>query len=165
MTIRFLRKDEINDLRSKIEVTPGIGESFLPKGCRVEAFSSGKQEIFVVNREPTFYMREDGTIVPLLFYVLKFKLSFPSIIVDTRAVPHVCNGADIFRPGITKIDPSIKEGQTVVVLEEKNKKPICIGRSLMNATEMQKATEGKVVINIHYVGDSIWNLSKTLAKH
>jgi PUA-domain protein len=164
LRIRSLRKDEIKDLRGKIEATMGKGELFLPKGCIVEVFSSGKEDIFVVNREPTFYLREDGTIVPLLFHVLKSNLSFPNIIVDSRAVPHVCNGADIFRPGVTKIDPNIKEGQTLVVLEEKNEKPICIGRSLMDAPQMQKASEGKVVINIHYVGDKIWNLSKTLAK-
>jgi len=164
LRIRSLRKDEIKDLRNKIEETLGIGELFLPRGCRVEVFSSEREEIYVVDREPVFYIREDETIVPLLVYVLKFSLSLPNVTVDIRAVPHVCNGADVFRPGVTQIDPSIKEGQTVVVTEEKNKKPICIGRSLMDASDMQKASGGKVILNIHYVGDNIWNFSKTLGK-
>jgi PUA-domain protein len=162
--IRFLRKDEIKDLRNKIEDTLGIGDLFLPAGCSVEVFSLGREEIYVVNGEPVFYIREDETIVPLLIYVLKFNLPLPNVTVDIKAVPHVCNGADIFRPGVTQIDPSIREGQTVVVVEEKNKKPICVGRSLMDASAMQKVSGGKVILNNHYVGDNIWNFSKTLKK-
>ena len=164
LRIKSLRKDEIKDLRTKIQETLGIGEIFLPQGCRVEVFSPEKEEIYVVDGEPVFYKGEDGTVVPLLVYVLKFNLPLPKVTVDIKAVPHVCNGADVFRPGVTQIDPAIKKGQTVVVTEEKNKKPICVGRSLMDASDMQKASGGKVIINIHYVGDSIWNFSKTLAK-
>lgn len=164
LKIRFLRKDEIKDLQNKIGETIGFGGLLLPRGCRVEVISLGEEEIYVVDGEPAFYMRTDGAIVPLLVYVLKSNLPLPKITVDIRAVPHICNGADVFRKGVTQIDPSIEEGQTVVVTEEKNKKPICIGRSLMDASDMQKASGGKVILNIHYVGDDIWNFSKTLGK-
>jgi len=164
LRIRYLRKDEIKDLRRKIQESLGIGGFFLPRGCKIEVFSSGKGEIYVVDGEPVFYIKEDGMIVPLLVYVLKFNVSLPNVTIDVKAVPHICNGADVFKPGVTQIDPSIKKGETVVVTEEKNKKPICIGLSLMDASDMQKAIGGKVILNIHCVGDDIWNFSRTLRK-
>jgi PUA domain protein len=164
LKVKSLRKDEIKNLRTKIEGTLGVGELLLPQGCRVEGFSREKEEIYVVNGEPVFYIGENETVVPLLAYLLRFDLPLPKVTVDIKAVPHLCNGADVFRPGVTLIDPVIKEGQTVVVIEEKNKKPICVGRSLMDASNMEKAREGKVLLNIHYVGDDIWSFCKTLAK-
>nr|MDO8098040.1 DUF1947 domain-containing protein [Candidatus Njordarchaeota archaeon] len=164
LRIRSLRKDEIKDLRGKIQESLSIGEFFLPRGCKVEVFSSGKEEIYAVDGEPIFYIKEDGMIVPLLVYVLKFNVSLPNVTVDVKAVPHVCNGADVFKPGVTQIDPGIKKGEIVIVTEEKNKKPICIGISLMDSSEIQEAIRGKVILNIHCIGDDIWNFSRNLRK-
>jgi PUA domain protein len=164
LKVKSIRKDEIKNLRTRIEGALGIGELLLPQGCTVEVFSREKEEIYVVNGEPVFYVDENETVVPLLAYLLRFDLPLPKVTVDVKAVPHLCNGADVFRPGLRQIDPTIGEGQTVVVIEEKNKKPICVGRSLMGSSDMEKAKGGKVILNLHYVGDDIWGFSKTLAK-
>jgi PUA domain protein len=103
--------------------------------------------------------------MPLLAYVLKFNLSLPRITVDMKAVPHICNGADVFRPGVRNIDVTIKAAQIVIVVDEKNLKPICIGTSLMEATSMQETKQGKVVKNMHYVGDGLWAFSRSLNKN
>lgn len=139
-----------------------MAELLLPSGCKVEGFTANKGEVFAVNGQPALYVGGDGTVFPLLVLILKSNLPLPRITVDMRAVPHVCNGADVFRPGVKDIDLDIKSNQAVIVVDEKNSKPICVGKSLVDAKTMQGMTQGKVVQNMHYVGDGIWNFSKGL---
>ena len=49
-----------------------------------------------------------------------------------------------------------KEGYAVIV-DEEHGKPLAIGISLFDATEMEELTSGKAVLNVHYVGDELWN--------
>ena len=162
---RFLRKDDIKDLRESVEKALGLGELLVPRGSKVEGFSFKGGEVFSVNDEPSFFVDDLGAIIPLLVYALEFSLPLPRIIVDMKAVPHICNGADVFRPGVRNIDANIKAGQTIIVVDEKNLKPICIGTSLMEATSMQETKQGKVVRKMHYVGDDLWNFSRSLSRH
>ncbi len=159
---RFLRKDNINDLRSKLQTASELGEILLPHGCRVEGFPLKGGEVFVVNNKPVFFMGSDGDVIPLLVYILKSSLPLPRVTVDMNAVPHICNGADIFKGGVKNIDPDVRPDGIVVVVDEKNLKPICVGTSLMDARAMREASGGKVIRNIHYVGDDLWNFSRSL---
>ena len=161
---RFLRKDDIKDLRERVQGALALGEILVPQGSKVEGFSFKEGEVFSVDGEPSFFADDRGMIIPLLVYVVKFSLPLPHITVDMKAVPHVCNGADIFRPGVKNIDDSIRTGQIVIVVDEKNVKPICVGTSLLEASSMQEAKQGKVVKNIHYVGDALWDFSRSLDK-
>ncbi|WXG45459.1 MAG: RNA-binding protein [Candidatus Atabeyarchaeum deiterrae] len=159
---RSLRKSEIKDLRKKIQETLGLSWILLPQGCKVEGFSLQEGEIFTVNGEPAFLVGKDQLAIPLLVLILRTDLPLPRVTVDMKAVPHICNGADVFRPGVKSIDPATKADRIVVVSDEKNAKPICVGMSLMDADAMREAESGKVVRNLHYVGDKIWNFTKTL---
>jgi PUA domain protein len=76
------------------------------------------------------------------------------VIVDAGAVRFVVNGADIMKPGIVYADPEIVAGDLVVIVEERYKKPLAIGRALMAGLEMKG--EGKAVKSLHHVGDLIW---------
>jgi PUA-domain protein len=162
---RFLRKDDIKGLRAKVQTASRLGEILLPHGCKVEGFSVKGGEVFAVNNEPVFFAGSDGIIIPLLVYVLKSSLPLPLVTVDMNAVPHICNGADVFRGGVRNIDPDVKLDEIVVVVDEKNLKPICVGTSLMEAKAMREASGGKVIRNRHYVGDDLWNFSRGLDKH
>lgn len=162
---RFLRKDDINDLCERVEKALALGKILLPRGSKVEGFPTKGGEVFSVNDNPSFFVGDDGRIIPLLVYALKFNLPLSRITVDMKAVPHICNGADVFRPGVRNIDASIKAGEIVIVMDENNLKPICVGISLMEAESMQETQGGKVVRNLHYVGDDLWNFSKGLDKH
>jgi PUA domain protein len=159
---RFLRKDDIRELRGKVSESIGFVDLIVPTGSKVEGFSAKKGEVFAVNDQPALYVREDGAMVPLLLLVLKSGLRLPHITVDMRAVPHICNGADVFRGGVREIEGDIKPNQLVIVVDEKNSKPLCIGRSLVDSKTMQEMRQGKVVVNMHYVGDSLWDFSKSL---
>ena len=76
------------------------------------------------------------------------------VVVDAGAVRFVVNGADIMKPGIVSADPEIAAGDLVVIVEERHKKPLAIGRALIPGPEMKG--EGKAVKSLHHVGDQIW---------
>ena len=73
------------------------------------------------------------------------------------AVKFVTKGADIMRPGITEIEDGIQKDTFVTIIDQNNKKPLAIGKSLFNSEELRNTKEGKVIKNVHYVGDEIWN--------
>jgi len=114
---------------------------------------------------------EDGAIIfvdgkPLILKVRGFFLpslrfdelisTLSKVVVDMGAVAHVANGAQIMRPGVTQIKNSFSKGDLVVIQDEKFGKAIAIGVAEMTSSEMQAVSKGKVISNIHYVGDTFW---------
>ena len=79
--------------------------------------------------------------------------------VDMGAINFVIKGADIMSPGIVDADESIEPGETIVIIEESHHKPLAIGTSLITGKEMVENNKGKAIENLHYVGDSIWELN------
>jgi PUA domain protein len=84
----------------------------------------------------------------------------PRIVVDMGAVPHVVGGADIMAPGIRKVSGEFAERQFLVVVDEKHGKYLAVGRALVGSGPMAATKKGKVVENLHYVGDLIWEVIK-----
>lgn len=76
-----------------------------------------------------------------------------SVYVDLGAIPFIIKGANIMRPGIQKIDPNIKKGETILVKDEGYKKTLAIGEALFNSEEMQRQEKGISVNILHYMGD------------
>ena len=63
-------------------------------------------------------------------------------------------------PGIRKVNGEFAEGQLIVVVDEKHGKSLAVGRALMASGAIAATKKGKVVENIHYVGDLIWEVIK-----
>ncbi len=114
-------------------------------------------KIILVNDRPSFFLK-DKSYIPTLKLILRDILPIKKITVDMGAVPFVIKGADIMRPGIADIDNSINKGDWVVIVDENNKKPLAIGEALMDSEELKSSKSGKVIRNLHFVGDDIWNL-------
>jgi len=64
------------------------------------------------------------------------------------------------RPGITHIDPSIKKGDIVVIVDENHDRALAIGKAMLNADQMQETQTGKVVKNLHTIQDNVWKFEK-----
>ncbi len=79
----------------------------------------------------------------------------PRVVVDMGAIPYVCNGADIMAPGITDMD-SFEVGDLVVVRDVTHGKALAIGKALKSSSDIEASMKGKVIENLHYVGDSLW---------
>jgi len=72
------------------------------------------------------------------------------------AVPYVCKGADVMAPGVVNINGEFKENDLLLVVDERHGKPLALGIALFNAQAMKNVKHGKIVKNIHYVGDKLW---------
>ena len=61
------------------------------------------------------------------------------------------------RPGIIEIDETIAKDEVIAIIDTNNRKPIAVGVALYSGGEMKLLASGKVIKNIHYVGDKIWD--------
>jgi len=105
------------------------------------------------------YKSKEGYI-PVLTLLLNNQVDLKTIVVDFGAIRHVANGADIMRPGITKIDSGIKKGDIVAIIEETKGKALAVGKAMFDASEMETKSSGKVLRNLHTIQDSIWEFEK-----
>lgn len=143
---RTLRKSDIKELSL---LFPKIG---LSKKDKVEE----ENKLLFVNGKPFFFYFEQR-LIPHLKLLLEFTNLLPQVVVDMPAVKHLVNGADVMRPGIVEIGETIEENGLVVVKDENYGKPLCICIALFDGQAMKSLEKGKVLRNIHYVGDDIWN--------
>ena len=72
------------------------------------------------------------------------------------AIPFIIKGADIMRPGIKELD-EFEKNEIIVIVDETHQKPLAIGISMFSRSEIKEMDKGKVIKNIHYVGDVTWN--------
>jgi len=115
-----------------------------------------KYKIILINKKPAFFYY-DGKPVPTLKYLQENNV-LKKITVDMGAVKFMVNGADVMRPGIVEIEEGITKDEFVAVIDKNNKKPLAVGVALFDFEEMKKMSSGKVIKNIHYVGDELWRM-------
>ncbi|MCL2863142.1 MAG: RNA-binding protein [Methanimicrococcus sp.] len=134
-------------------------------GEEVSAFSDSKFEVITTDEckvifadGKQMFVEYDGKIFPTVRGALELLPPRRVVVVDMGAIKFVVNGADIMSPGITSADSSIQKDDLVVIVDEKHKKPLAIGRALMSGNEMTEASSGKAVKSLSYVGDMMWGL-------
>jgi PUA-domain protein len=121
----------------------------------VDKASSTDFDVFFVDGQIMALVIE-GMAFPSIRGILKYGADNGFITVDMGAVPYVANGADIMAPGVVDADPGVNEGDLVWIRDEKNLRPLAIGRALMPGPAMMGSKSGKAVETIHYVGDKLW---------
>lgn len=159
----FIQKSQIKDLKS--DILTQYDEEFLiqiiPKKAQIEFIQTETGDIlYAVNNELKLWKSTDGYI-PVLTLLLANKINLKKVVVDKGAIRFVTNGADIMRPGITKIDPSIKKGDIIEIVDENHDRSLAVGRALFNGKEMEALKSGKVVKNLHTIQDPIWEFEKS----
>jgi PUA-domain protein len=87
----------------------------------------------------------------------KYVNRLPTVVVDMGAIPYVCNGADIMAPGIVEIKKPFIEGEFVVIRDVNYGKSLAVGKAIKSSTEIENSKKGKVISNLSYVGDKLWN--------
>ncbi|UCH02000.1 MAG: DUF1947 domain-containing protein [Candidatus Bathyarchaeota archaeon] len=117
-----------------------------------------EKKVFLIDGKPEF-IEVDGEIFPVLINANVLN-QLPSITVDMGAVPHICNGANVMAPGVTKVNGSFNADSIIVVLEERYLKKIAIAKALYNSNEIANKKHGKVAENLHYISDKFWMLFK-----
>jgi len=157
---RTILKDR--DSKPLIETLRKLGgDQNLSHKSRVELETIKDAEIIFVDGRPLAFQRK-GELIPVLVND-EVLAKFPRVVVDMGAVPHVTGGADIMAPGIRSVLGNFSSSQLVVIVDEKHDKHLAVGRSLLDSTALKQTRKGKVVENLHYVGDTVWEVVKGFA--
>jgi len=119
--------------------------------------------VFFADGRPLI-LRKQGILFPSLKFD-EVTNAMPQIVVDMGAVAHVANGAQIMRPGIRQVKGKFAKGELVVIVDEKFSKAIALGVAEMDSEAMKSLTKGRVITNIHYVGDELWKSFVAQAVH
>lgn len=158
----FIRKSDLTTLKEEIlnHYDQNFIDQIFPKKSNVELIlTESGDTLFAVNNELKLWKSKEGYI-PVLTLLLNNRVDLKTIVVDFGAVRFVTNGADVMRPGITKIDPSINKGDIVKIEEETKHRALAVGKAMYDASEMESISSGKVVKNLHTIQDSIWQFEK-----
>lgn len=153
----FIKTKEILSFKQKLpEQIQSILEGKVKKS-NVEKVEFEDFEVYLVNGKPLLVKVEEK-IFPTLFFQEAVQI-FPRVVVDMGAVPYICRGADVMRPGIIEVMGEFDSNSFIVIVDEKHKKPLALGLSLYTSKEIEKHSHGKMIKNIHFVGDKIWNFT------
>jgi PUA-domain protein len=141
-----------------LEVSKTLGtdiERLLGSKAGVEVNETEVAEVFIFDGRPLL-ARSDGVLFPTLYFEELFSI-IPKIVVDMGAVPYVCKGADVMAPGVRSIKGEFEENDLLLVVDERHGKPLAVGVALFASEDMKALNSGKIVKNLHYVGDKLWN--------
>lgn len=158
---RLLSKSESKEVMSIIEEKFKL-KAPLDRRSKWEVAQLGKDEYVYVVDGKSIIVEISGKLVPSLKALSDGLIELPKITVDMGAVKHIINGADVMAPGIVKVQGDFARDDLVVVIDEKNEKPLCVGLALVSSSEVAIMSKGKVVKNLHHVGDKIWGKLKDL---
>jgi len=158
----FIKSSEIKTL--KADILKQYDQEFIaqifPGKSRIEViYTEAGDILFAINNVLKLWKSTDG-FLPVLTLLLNKQVTLKTIIVDMGAIRFVTNGADVMRPGITKIDSNIKKGEIVRIADESHDKTLAVGKAMFDAQEMESIKKGKVVKNLHTIKDSVWNFAK-----
>lgn len=155
---KALREKEAREILAKFADQLKLNPTQLPRKGRFDLLSVEDFTIFSVDGKP-FVVGRRERLVPALQNI-EFIAMLPRVVVDMGAVPHVANGADIMAPGIRKVEGEFAASAVIAVADEKFGKTLAVGVALASSDEMRATKKGKVIENIHYVGDLAWNSTK-----
>jgi PUA domain protein len=152
----MLRKRQSMKRRDARELLEQLEHVFGVSGVgKVEEAEYEDKKVYILDDSLDF-IRDGNGLYP---HLSSGKVNLlPSVVVDMGAIPYVCNGADVMAPGIKEMD-SFEEGDIVVVRDITHRKALAIGRALKGSAEIEASKKGRVVQNLHYVGDKLWKLS------
>jgi len=157
----FLKEKEMRklllDISQKLKTDI---EQLLGTKPRIEVNETDDAELFILNGKPLL-ARSGSDLFPTLAFEKVLSL-IPRIVVDMGAVPYVCKGADVMAPGVVNVKGEFKENDFILVVDERHGKPLAIGIALFNSQVMKNVKQGKIVRNVHYVGDKVWKAIRVI---
>lgn len=148
-----LSKRDIKDINEDIKKLYGV-EDFFSR----DDFLKIVDDAYIIRDGVVVFFYKEDLLLPSLKLVLKDNF-LKNVVIDMGAVPFIAKGSDLMRPGIVGVDAYVEEGSIVAIVDEQNLKPIAIGQSLFSKEELMDMEVGKVVLNLHFVGDEVWNFT------
>jgi len=152
-TRHFLKRKQLKNINR--ELSRYYDHDFGLMKVSVERASSKDRDILIVDKIPVLFAHEGSFYLTLKGFE-KYPVNAKYVTVDMGAVPYLANGADIMAPGIIDADVSIAKGDIVWIRDERNLRPLSVGKSSCSGEELKARNKGKVISTIHYVGDDLW---------
>lgn len=146
----------LNDFKSKFR----SGEEMFAPKPKVESVQVRDGELILVDGKSVI-LKKRGHLLPTLRFDTAIR-RLSRVVVDMGAVSHICNGADVMAKGIRRVDGEFKEGDLVVVVDEKYGKGLAVGEALEDSASISEMGKGKAISNLHYVGDDVWGVMKAI---
>jgi PUA-domain protein len=156
--IRIRKRRRLRNKETKAlveEIRAKTGTEIFSSNDPVDIANSSDFDVIFIDGE-ILAMVIEGRAFPTIRGILKYGSERFFVTVDMGAVPYVANGADIMAPGVVDADTEIREGDLVWIRDEKNCRPLAIGKALMSGSEMVAGGSGKAVSTLHFVGDKLW---------
>jgi len=149
----LIRKRQSMKRKAAKRLLAGLSVTFgeLQAG-KVETAHFEDKKLYLFDESIEFVKDENGTYPFLGGSHLD---NLPKVVVDMGAIRFVCNGADVMAPGITEMG-SFNEGDIVVIRDMNHGKALAIGVANKSSAEIEMSKKGKVIRNLHYVGDKLW---------
>ena len=153
------QKEIGSKLRKKIAsliLAPQISSEELKANIQFMAEDDEKSRSLIYNRnwEVRFFLFENQYL-PTIQFIREYPIiDLPIVKVDEGAVQYILNGADIFTQGITSVIGNFGVNTIVLVCNPQDA-VLALGKSLKSSSEILTLRE-KAILNIHYLGDSIW---------
>ena len=119
---------------------------------KVETAKFEEKELYLFDESIEFVKDENG------FYPFlggSYLDNLLNVVVDMGAIRFVCNGADVMAPGITDMG-TFGVGDIVVIRDVTHGKALAIGVAKKSSVDIEMSKKGKVIKNLHYVGDKLW---------
>ena len=152
-----LRQKEIQNFSAKIEAS--LGTRTFDEGDTVDMAETPDYHVLFVDGASLGMVCEDEPFLTVRG-ILKYGAAKRFVTVDMGAVPYVANGADVMGPGVVDVDRTITEGDLVWIRDERNLRPLAVGRALVSAGDMLGKPKGRVVSSLHHVGDRLWAMDE-----
>lgn len=151
-----LKDRDVKELSTDLQLR--FDDDFLKGAQSVDIGSVEEFTVLLVDDHIDFLMI-NNKVVFTLQGLMRHQLKTKYVVIDMGAISFITKGADVMAPGITDADPLIKKDDFVWICDEKHRKPLATGISLMNGEEMKTKQPGKAVKTLQYVGDRFWLLT------
>ncbi|KAI8899492.1 hypothetical protein BC833DRAFT_585540 [Globomyces pollinis-pini] len=105
--------------------------------------------------------------VPTVYLVWNYPMMLPLLFTNQLVISKLFNGADLMVPGILKFEinqetkmssTSFDRDAIVGICVIGSMHPVVIGKALLSSDELLSVNQGKAVLNLHFVGDSLWSV-------
>lgn len=114
-----------------------------------------KKGVYLINGKAAYLEAENGLVVPFLKSSnVNFEL-YPNAVIDMPAVPHICNGADLLRPGVVRMD-NFEKGDILIIRDEKNNVKLAVMQAMFSSVEAKEMSKGRIAKSLHYFNDTYW---------
>lgn len=160
-----MKSSQQRGVRQKlVEQMPQVGafiDELLPKKEKGVAVRCAGHLTLIANEQgvPLFFQHRDGPFMPTLRTLHQYPFLLPALMVDSGAIKHVINGADVMVPGLRRhadTQPEVTPGQAVAIFADGKQHALAVGIANMQTKQFKTADKGVAVVSAHYVGDGLF---------